>query len=105
MDVEFRLRVTSMRLLAIALGLDEAALVASVTLKDDDALPAALDFAHPDLDIQAAYGQAAYGQAAYGQAAYGVALSDAAKAAFCGAWRSDPRQAGLVARHRLRLRR
>jgi len=71
-----------MRLLAIALGLDEAALVASVTLKDDDALLAALDFAHPDLDIQAAYGQAAYGQAAYGQAAYGVALSDAAKAAF-----------------------
>jgi hypothetical protein len=77
MDVEFRRRVLSMRLLAIALGLDEAALVASVTLKDDDALLAALDFAHPDLDIQAAYGQAAYGQAAYG-----VALSDAAKAAF-----------------------
>jgi hypothetical protein len=110
MDCEFGLRVFTMRLLAIALGLDEAALVASVTLKNDDALLAALDFAHPDLDIQAAYGQAAYGQAAYGQAAYGqaaygVALSDAAKAAFCGAWRSDPSQAGLVARHRLRLRR
>jgi len=49
-----------MRLLAIALGLDEAALVASVTLKDDDALLAALDFAHPDLDIQAAYGGGAF---------------------------------------------
>ena len=70
MDVEFRLRVTSMRWLAIALGLDEAALVASVTLKDDDALLAALDFA--DLDIQAAYGQAPYG----------LALSDTRKQLF-----------------------
>jgi len=41
-----------------------------------------LDFEHPDLDIQAAYGQAAYGQAAYGQAAYGVALSDTRKQLF-----------------------
>ena len=44
-----------MRLLAIALGLYEAALFARAALEDNDALLAPLDCEHPDVHMRAAY--------------------------------------------------
>jgi len=49
MDFEFRLRARTMRLLAARLGMEEAALLRQVALKDDAAILAELTPAHPDV--------------------------------------------------------
>jgi hypothetical protein len=51
MDFEFRLRARTMRLLAARLGMEEAALLRQVALKDDVAILAELTPAHPDVTV------------------------------------------------------